>query len=103
MQRGSRDLPQLHDDYDFQETAQFSDPAYPAMYFIEKNYCGDKTNWWVPNRACAEGMLRSAGFAIEQQPEEEVYLCRRFDIPLTHEGPRAVHPPSAPLHYPFAK
>ena len=30
-----------------------------------------------PNRACAEAMLRSAGFAILAHPEEEVYLCRR--------------------------
>ena len=96
MQRGSRDLPAISDDYPFQETAQFDQPGYPAMYFIEKNYSGDNTNWWVPNRACTEAMLRSSGFSIEAQPEDEVYLCRRFDIPLTHEGPRAVHPPTGP-------
>jgi tRNA (mo5U34)-methyltransferase len=46
------------------------------MYFVEHEYAGDPTNWWIPNRACAEAMLRSAGFAIEAHPEEEVYLCR---------------------------
>ncbi len=97
MQRGSRELPHLRDDYSFDETAHFNDPAYPAMYFIEKNYCGDNTNWWVPNRACTEAMLRASGFSIEAQPEGEVYLCRRVDLPLTHEGPRAVYPAAAPL------
>lgn len=107
MQRGSRAVPDVKDDYDFNDTAHFSDDGYPLMYFIEKNYSGDRTNWWVPNRACAEAMLRSSGFAIESQPEDEVYLCRRFEIPLTHEGPRAVHPPHSTHDtaqpYPFAK
>ena len=31
------------------------------MHFVEHRYAGDPTNWWVPNRACAEAMLRSAG------------------------------------------
>lgn len=40
------------------------------------SYAGDPTNWWIPNRACAEAMLRSAGFVIEGRPEPEVYVCR---------------------------
>ncbi len=103
MQRGSRDLVPVADDYDFNDTAHFNDPAYPAMYFIEKNYCGDNTNWWVPNRGATEAMLRASGFAIEAQPEHEVYLCRHIDIPLTHEGPRAVYPAAGPHAYPFSK
>jgi tRNA (mo5U34)-methyltransferase len=47
------------------------------MYFVEHKYAGDPTNWWIPNRACAEAMLRSAGFDIVAQPEEEVFICRR--------------------------
>jgi tRNA (mo5U34)-methyltransferase len=46
------------------------------MHFIEHSYAHDWTNWWIPNRACVEAMLRSSGFAIESQPEEEVYICR---------------------------
>jgi hypothetical protein len=42
----------------------FDEPGYPKLHFIERRYAGDPTNWWVPNRACAEAMLRSAGFAI---------------------------------------
>jgi tRNA (mo5U34)-methyltransferase len=92
MQRGSRNLPVVKDDYAFSETAHFHEPGYPAMYFVEQRYCGDDTNWWIPNRACAEAMLRSSGFRIEAQPEDEVYLCRRVELPELHEGPRPVYP-----------
>lgn len=77
MQRGSRDVPHLADDYPFWETSIFENDAYPKMYFVEKAYSHDPTNWWIPNRACVEAMLRSAGFTIEAHPEDEVYICRR--------------------------
>jgi tRNA (mo5U34)-methyltransferase len=56
--------------------SMFERPDYPVMYFIEKRYSNDPTNWWIPNRACVEAMLRSAGFTILDHPEEEVYICR---------------------------
>ncbi len=77
LMRGSREVPALEPDYPFSETAIFDDPAYPAMYFVERRYSNDPTNWWIPNRACAEAMLRSAGFAILDHPEDEVYICKR--------------------------
>jgi tRNA (mo5U34)-methyltransferase len=46
------------------------------MYFIEHKYAGDPTNWWIPNRACTEAMLRSSGFEIIAHPEDEVFLCQ---------------------------
>lgn len=39
-------------------------------------------------------MLRSAGFDIEQQPEEEVYLCKRREIVVPEDGPHCVYPAS---------
>ena len=51
-------------------------PGWPRAAFIERSLAGDPTNWWVPNAACAEAMLRSAGFEILSRPEEEVWLCR---------------------------
>ncbi len=77
MQRGSRESWEPADNYPFSETEVFSREDYPKMFFVEKCYSGDWTNWWVPNRACVEGMLRSAGFTILEQPELEVYICRR--------------------------
>jgi tRNA (mo5U34)-methyltransferase len=37
-------------------------------------------------------MLRSAGFEIDRQVEEEVYLCRIADRPYAKFGPAAVYP-----------
>ena len=77
MLRGSAETKAFDHDYHFWQTEHFEDPAYPRMYFVEHEYAGDPTNWWIPNRACAEAMLRSAGFAIVEQPEAEVFICRR--------------------------
>ncbi|HLH88596.1 MAG TPA: TIGR04290 family methyltransferase [Xanthobacteraceae bacterium] len=89
MQRGSEQVDALNDDYDFWETAQFNSPGYPKLHFVEREYAGDWTNWWIPNRACAEAMLRSAGFEITSHPETEVYFCRRIAAP---RGAEAVYP-----------
>jgi tRNA (mo5U34)-methyltransferase len=92
MQRGSKHVLPLEGDYEFGETDLFFESGFPKLHFIEREYCGDWTNWWVPNRACTEAMLRSAGFAIEQRIEEEVYLCRVSDRPYAKFGPAAVYP-----------
>ena len=77
MQRGSKDVEEVAENYDFWQTEMFDRPAYPKLHFIENRYADDPTNWWVPNAACAEAMLRSAGFTIVAHPEDEVYVCRR--------------------------
>lgn len=89
MQRGSEQAAQVEDDYQFWQTDIFERPEFPRMYFVEKRYAGDPTNWWIPNRACAEAMLRSSGFEILSHPEEEVYLCRPAGSPA---GEGAVYP-----------
>jgi tRNA (mo5U34)-methyltransferase len=81
MQRGSTDVTALADDYPFAETAIFEKSGYPRLHFVERSYAGDPTNWWIPNRAAAEAMLRSAGFLIEDHPEDEVYICSRGERP----------------------
>jgi tRNA (mo5U34)-methyltransferase len=79
MQRGSADGAILESDYPFAEAAIFTERDFPAMFFIEKSYAGDPTNWWIPNRACAEAVLRSTGFEIIAHPELEVFICRWCD------------------------
>jgi tRNA (mo5U34)-methyltransferase len=77
MLRGSPGLRHLAADYDFKDRDHFDDARYPRMHFVEHAYAGDPTNWWIPNRAGAEAMLRSAGFDIVAHPEDEVFVCRR--------------------------
>ena len=89
MQRGSTEVEVLKPNYDFWTTEQFDRPGFPRMHFIENKYADDPTNWWVPNRACVEAMLRSAGFRVIEHPEEEVYICRRGERP---QADGAVYP-----------
>jgi tRNA (mo5U34)-methyltransferase len=77
MLRGGRETLALARDYPFTETAVFDEPGFPKLHFVEQCYTGDPTNWWIPNRACAAAMLRSAGFTIASNPEDEVFVCRR--------------------------
>jgi tRNA (mo5U34)-methyltransferase len=77
MLRGAQEVLTVADDYPFSDTSVFDAPGFPKMHFIEHKYTGDATNWWIPNRAAAEAMLRSAGFTIVAHPEAEVYICRR--------------------------
>ncbi len=76
MQRGSATVAPVAPDYPFSEKEVFERPDFPCLYFIEKSYSGDPTNWWIPNRAGTEALLRSAGFEVMQNPEAEVYICR---------------------------
>lgn len=92
MQRGSREIVPIDSDYDFNERTPFDAPGYPKMHFVEHRYSHDETNWWIPNRACVEAMLRSSGFGIEAQPEDEVYLCRWQPIATPPDGPHCVYP-----------
>ena len=81
MQRGSAGVTAFAKDHDFWTTDIFDAPDYPKLHFVEHKYAHDWTNWWVPNRACAEAMLRSAGFEVVAHPEDEVYVCRRVERP----------------------
>jgi tRNA (mo5U34)-methyltransferase len=89
MQRGANEAAPVRPDYDFWEKAQFDTPAWPKLHFIEHAYAGDWTNWWAPNAACTEAMLRSSGFDVLEHPEAEVFVCRRAERP-TPDG--AVYP-----------
>ena len=77
LQRGSDEVPALEENYPFSEWDVFQRDDFPKLHFIERSYADDPTNWFFPNRAAVEAMLRSAGFVIEQHPEREVYICRR--------------------------
>ncbi len=75
MVRGSLVSPKLREDYHFWNKDVFKNPDFPCMYFIEKKYAGDPTNWWIPNHGAMEAMLRSSGLEIESHPEAETWFC----------------------------
>ncbi|ANM19608.1 SAM-dependent methyltransferase protein (plasmid) [Rhizobium sp. N541] len=89
LQRGDERNALPDENYDFSEWAVFDQPDFPKLFFIEQRYAGDPTNWFIPNKAAAEAMLRSAGFSVEANPEREVYLCRRGRRPYMVEPPPA--------------
>lgn len=90
LQRGGDTVRPLARDHPFWTTDIFDDPGFPKLHFIEHEFSGDPTNWWLPNRAASEAMLRSAGFAIESHPEDEVYVCHRVN--RSGDGYGAVYP-----------
>ena len=98
MQQGSNDVLDVPADHPFfmpgttTPPAFFDDPAFPKMHFIERAFAGDWTNWWAPNAACSQAMLRAAGFTVEATPERDVFLCRVAPVPYAEHGPPAVYP-----------
>jgi tRNA (mo5U34)-methyltransferase len=50
-------------------------PGWPKMAFIEHQLADDPTNWWAPNHAGIEAMLRSSGMRVITRPGNEFYLC----------------------------
>jgi tRNA (mo5U34)-methyltransferase len=73
------------EDQDFNDRAPLAASGWPKMAFIEKKLAGDITNWWAPNHACVEAMLRSSGLRVTARPGHEIYLCE----PAAPAGARA--------------
>ncbi|HWV11938.1 MAG TPA: TIGR04290 family methyltransferase [Sphingobium sp.] len=103
MQQGSADVLLVPEDHPFHVPGTnrpptfFDNPAFPRMHFIERKFAHDWTNWWAPNKAGSQALLRAAGFTIEAEPEEEVYLCRVAPVPYADlMGSPAVYPAQAP-------
>jgi tRNA (mo5U34)-methyltransferase len=63
------------DDFEIDEREVMLEPGWPKMAFIEKRFAHDPTNWWAPNHAGVEAMLRSSGLRVIGYPGTEVYLC----------------------------
>lgn len=49
--------------------------GWPQMAFIEHKLAGDPTNWWAPNHACIEAMLRTCGLRVKEHPGHEMYIA----------------------------
>ena len=69
---------EVHDtpaDLDINGRETLLDPGWPKMAFLEHRLAADPTNWWAPNHAGVEAMLRSAGLKVAGRPGHEIYLC----------------------------
>jgi tRNA (mo5U34)-methyltransferase len=71
------DVAEAPDDLALEERERMLDPGWPKMAFIERRLEDDPTNWWAPNRACVEAMLRSAGLEPAGSPGHEIHIARR--------------------------
>lgn len=58
---------------------RLTEPGWPRAAFIEHRLAGDPTNWWAPDDACVQAMLRSAGLRVLAQPAHEVFVCGRLN------------------------
>lgn len=80
MIRGSEQATRWEENYHFWNKEIFKSWDFPSMYFIEKKYADDPTNWWIPNVAAAEAMLRSSGLEIVAHPELETWACEPRNV-----------------------
>lgn len=87
MKRGESEIADVSENYDFFDTKVFERPGYPKLLFVEHRYANDPTNWFIPNGAAVEAMLRSSGFIICDNPEPEVYLVKRGSRATAVEPP----------------
>ncbi|CCM78093.1 Methyltransferase type 12 [Rhizobium mesoamericanum STM3625] len=90
MQRGVKDVFSPDEDYAFSEWKIFERPDYPKLSFVEQRYAGDPTNWFIPNKAATEAMVRSSGFVVLENPEPEVYLLACDERHSALERPPAI-------------
>jgi tRNA (mo5U34)-methyltransferase len=67
------------------DRARLTDEGWPRMSFIEHQLADDPTNWWAPNHACVEAMLRDCGMEVIQRPAHEMYLCQPSEHPPTRD------------------
>jgi tRNA (mo5U34)-methyltransferase len=63
-------------DYPLHQRTVMQRRGWPRMAFIERSLAGDSTNWWAPNHACVEAMLRSTGMRAIRRISHETYLCQ---------------------------
>jgi tRNA (mo5U34)-methyltransferase len=63
------------EDLAFDDRDQMQASGWPAMAFIEHRLADDATNWWAPNKAAVEALLRSTGMTVVDRPGQDIYVC----------------------------
>jgi len=73
-------------DLPIDERERLTEPGWPRAAFIEHQLANDPTNWWAPDDACVQAMLRSAGLRVVDTPGHEFYVCEPSEGP-DHAAP----------------
>jgi tRNA (mo5U34)-methyltransferase len=73
---------QTPENINIEERDLLKQEGWPKMAFIENEIAGDKTNWWAPNDAAVQALLRSAGLEIKHAPAHEIYICTKGSSPV---------------------
>ena len=68
---------------DLHRRAPLGKPGWPKLAFFEHPFANDPTNWWAPNHAGVEALLRSSGLKIVGRPGHEMYLCEPDPVNLS--------------------
>jgi len=64
------------DDYERNSEKSFDTiNGYPKMYFVEKYFAQDFSNWWFPNESCCFSLLRASGMKVIDHPREGLFIC----------------------------
>ncbi len=69
--------PCIAEDYPLDDRSAMARPDFPKLAFIEHRWAGDPTNWFAPNAAAVEAMLRSAGLGNLRRIADETWLATR--------------------------
>ncbi|MDB6083055.1 MAG: SAM-dependent methyltransferase, partial [Gammaproteobacteria bacterium] len=85
MTMPGRQVLNVPDDLSLDQRACMLHPGWPKLAFIERRLAGDMTNWWAPNHACVEALLRASGFEVIAHPEHEFYLCKPVGAPQSRD------------------
>ena len=75
------DVAETPENLPFDERERLLEPGWPKAAFVEQSLADDETNWWVPNAAAVEAMLRSAGLEVVERPGHEIWICRPHGLP----------------------
>lgn len=67
---------EIKPNYSINDRDEMLHPGWPKMAFIENKLNNDITNWWAPNEACIEAMLRTCGMKVIDKPGDEIFICQ---------------------------
>ncbi len=64
-------------DLGLDERERLLEAGWPRLSFVEHSMAGDPTNWWLPDAAAVEAMVRSTGLRVTARPGHELWVCER--------------------------